>query len=164
MNLDPTIEARFWAKVDRRGPDECWLWRGALSGRGYGNISFRGKVTGAHRVSFILDQCFVPPADRMVCHRCDTPACVNPSHLFLGTNSDNMRDCVQKGRFPPQHGHHNPQAVLTTEQVGRVRAELAAGKSHRQIAQEIGVNRSTIDRIASGESWRDVRQAGQRRI
>jgi hypothetical protein len=94
------LSARFWAKVDKRGPDDCWEWTGAAIAKGYGKIS-RGPRGGgqlaAHRVSWILAKSEIPDG-QMVLHRCDNRLCVNPSHLFLGTNTDNMRDMVSKGR------------------------------------------------------------------
>lgn len=88
------LPERFWAKV-QKGQD-CWLWSGSTNGR-YGRIVVDGKNTPAHRVSWTLHNGPVPD-DRSVCHHCDNPLCVRPDHLFLGTQSDNMRDCAAKGR------------------------------------------------------------------
>ncbi len=94
----------------------CWLYTGSKDGGGYGTVSIRrGSAPGkAHRISYEHHVGAIP-AGTMVCHRCDTPACVNPDHLFIGTQSDNMQDCASKGRISPRSilnlqpgapGHH----------------------------------------------------------
>lgn len=98
--LTPGDIARFWRKVDRRGPDECWEWRGYSNSLGYGILS---KFVGgkkqrfrAHRISLAIDG--RDPHDNLACHHCDNPKCVNPSHLFVGNQVANMRDCFAKGK------------------------------------------------------------------
>lgn len=88
---------RFWSHVDKG--DGCWLWTAHRSEQGYGVFSLAGKNRRAHRISYALHHGPIP-AGQMVCHRCDTPACVRPGHLFLGTGRDNAADCIAKGRFP----------------------------------------------------------------
>ncbi len=94
---------RFWAKVDKSG--ECWLWTGARSGRNrYGYFGLGGKRDGiarAHRVAYELTIGSIPDG-MVVCHKCDTPHCVNPSHLFVGTPKDNTEDMLRKGRAAHQ--------------------------------------------------------------
>ncbi len=93
------LEDRYWAKVDKRGPDECWPWTGATDGRRYGIISQNGRNRKATHVAveFATGEPF--PAKKMACHTCDNPPCVNPAHLFVGTMQDNMRDAFAKGRI-----------------------------------------------------------------
>jgi hypothetical protein len=89
---------RFWRKVDKSG--DCWLWRGGTSRKGdliYGAFGLGGPDCSAHRASWILSFGPVPPG-LLVCHECDTPLCVRPTHLFLGTYQDNVDDMIRKGR------------------------------------------------------------------
>jgi hypothetical protein len=95
-------EARFWAGVDRRGPDECWLWQRRLKEFGHGQTNWHGKhSTSAHRVAWELTHGPIPEG-LWVLHRCDVPACCNPAHLFLGTHADNVRDMMAKRRHATQ--------------------------------------------------------------
>lgn len=89
------FEPYFWSLVKKT--DGCWIWTGGLDGHGYGRVWREGRRQGSHRVSFQLTNGRIPDG-MYVCHHCDNPICVNPGHLFLGTHSDNMRDCTNKGR------------------------------------------------------------------
>lgn len=93
---------RFWAKVDKRSKAECWPWLGSTNSRGYGSLWVMGKLTAAHRISWSLFNNREIPGGMFVLHNCDNPRCVNPTHLFLGTQFDNMRDCCSKGRSREQ--------------------------------------------------------------
>lgn len=96
-NRFKTTIQRFDEKWTPEPYSGCWLWSGALSDTGYGIFHFEGKLMGAHKASWVMR--FGKIGSKIdVCHRCDTPSCVNPSHLFTGTRSDNMQDCISKGR------------------------------------------------------------------
>jgi hypothetical protein len=101
--MPATDFTRFWSKV-HKAEHGCWLWTASFRIGGYGNFMFRGKPHKAHRVSWILTHGEIPDG-ALVCHSCDTPACVRPDHLFLGTHQDNMQDMNAKGR------HHRPSMM-----------------------------------------------------
>lgn len=108
VRLSGPFEERFWAKVDKG--DGCWEWTGGRANRGYGHVEpVRGQNRSAHRVSWELTNGPIPDG-LWVLHRCDNPPCVRPSHLFLGTHADNMRDMEAKGRgkHPVLFGPLNP--------------------------------------------------------
>lgn len=92
------LEQRFWEKVDKRGPNECWPWMGSAHARGYGQIWVNGRLEKATRVSWSLKNGKPFPRHLDACHTCDNPNCVNPSHIWPGTMSDNIKDAYRKGR------------------------------------------------------------------
>lgn len=98
---DPALHKRFWAKVDVRSIDECWLWTASTNDTGYGMFMFNGAPFGAHRMSWAIENQKLP-GKLDVCHTCDRPSCVNPKHLWLGTRKQNHRDMVRKGRHSTQ--------------------------------------------------------------
>ena len=103
--MKPVWEDGFWLRVDKRAPEECWLWTGRLDKGGYGVLDValvdgtRDRPVHAHRLMWILENETIPSKKMDVCHSCDVRSCVNPGHLWLGTRSDNMRDCAAKGRI-----------------------------------------------------------------
>lgn len=98
-----TTEERFWAKVQKT--DNCWNWLASRGTYGHGVFGFDGKSTAAHRYSYQLHKGIIPEG-LLVCHTCDTPGCVNPEHLFLGTYKENMEDMSRKGRGFQQRQTH----------------------------------------------------------
>jgi hypothetical protein len=161
MAKQAPLKDRFWRYAAEQGLD-CWLWTGARSKTGYGVINSGGKggqALKAHRVSWELHRGPIPDGMH-VCHHCDTPLCVNPDHLFLGTMRDNMRDCAQKGRYDRMKrpkGERHGLSLLTEAAVVAIRDEYTATKpSHRVLAERYGVDRSTITQIVSGKTWRHL--------
>lgn len=154
------LEARFWAKVDRSaGDDSCWVWKPMAGMNDYGRLKFGGptnKIVRAHRYSWELHNGPIPEG-LFVCHHCDRPHCCNPRHLFLGTQVDNMRDKVAKGRNRPRHTHCKLGHELTASNItvsrkrngredwrckecGRATARLSMRK-HRERLRQAKINR-----------------------
>jgi hypothetical protein len=97
MPVKRPLSERFWEKVAVGEPDQCWEWTSAKIPVGYGQFFLQGKPRYAHRVAFEMTKGEVPP-EMNVLHTCDNPGCCNPDHLWLGTQQDNVRDMMQKGR------------------------------------------------------------------
>lgn len=153
QNAHLTVARRLSERVDRSGgPDACWLWRGALHPNGYGTLGIEGRTRYAHRAAWEASHGGIP-SGLSVLHRCDNPPCVNPSHLFLGTQSDNMADKAAKGRGP--RGETNPQARLTVAEVLAIR-ELRGLASPTEIASRFGIRRAHVFRIFNRERWSHV--------
>ena len=147
------LAERFWEKVDVRRADECWIRLASTKQGGYGKItSGDGRILLAHRVSLHLTNGSVPKG-MVVCHHCDNPGCVNPTHLILGTQADNIRDMHAKGRGNPPRGCQHPNARLTDDIVADIRADL---RNHRQLAREYGIGKSTVGMIKAGVKWNHV--------
>lgn len=149
INCHRPVEERFMQQV--LVDDGCWEWGATRSRAGYGVIQESGRLRKfAHRLSYEI---FVgDPTGMSVCHHCDNPGCVKPSHLFLGTQADNMRDMRGKGRAA--RGERNGMAKLTRAEVKRIR-ELAndGALSQRQIGNRFGVHQQTVSRIKLGLRW-----------
>lgn len=153
---DSTLTKRFWSKVTKGSANECWLWIGHRDRLfGYGRIGGHGTVLLAHRASWILHHGEVPRG-LCVLHRCDTPACVNPAHLFLGTYLDNNRDRAAKNRSANTQGERNPFARLDEERVRSIRKLHNAGHKSAALARKFNVSISTISLIVRGRTWRHV--------
>lgn len=117
-------EERFWAKVDKRGPDECWLWLAASDQHGYGTFWTGERLIKAHRFAYKLAHGDFD--DALDClHKCDRPPCCNPTHLFLGTAQDNVDDMLSKGRYSKVKGEDASNAMYSNEQVRQFREEYA---------------------------------------
>lgn len=130
---------------------ECWLWPLARNARGYGLWYAADGYSIATRVVYELAFGRAVADAESVCHRCDTPACYRPSHLFLGNAFDNMRDAAAKRRFPNRTGERNSQAKLTDAQATELRAALDEGLPMDAAAKRFGISPRQVGRIRDGE-------------
>ena len=167
----PKDVTRFWSKVDRsQGKDACWLWLAGRDTCGYGFFWFKG-THHAQRIAWELTNGAIPDG-MLVCHHCDNPGCVNPAHLWLGTQKDNMRDMLRKGRGNKASGERNGRythparsargersgrAKLTEEIVCESRRRYINGEINiSKLAREHGVNRDTMADAIKGKTWKHI--------
>jgi hypothetical protein len=158
-HLSPLI--RFWSHVNKsENPDGCWFWTGVKTSAGYGILSINYKNTFAHRFSYEIHGGTIPE-HMLVCHHCDHPACINPSHLFLGTHSDNTQDMIMKnrqgsrfGKFEHKAGEQHPRAKLTWEQIEEIRKLRTSGIKLKEIANKFDVSITNIYDIVKLHTWK----------
>lgn len=156
---------RFWSRVKIIPETQCWEWQHIISEPGYGMFSWKRRTLRAHRISFMLANDRDPKG--LVCHQCDNRKCVNPAHLFEGSNDDNMKDAKSKGRMShgtqhsaalltekrPRRDRH-PGATVTQEVFQRINDLRKQGMNQRQIAKVVGVSQGTAWKVFSGRHWR----------
>ena len=145
-----TAEERFWVKVDRRGPDECWPWIGGATSDGYGVFHADRICARAHRWAYRFQKGPIP-FGKIVMHSCDNPPCCNGSHLSVGTNADNTADKMRKGRHRPVRGEDHPRAKIDRHKAREIRTSTL---SSRQAAKAFGLSPSQIKRIRRAEAWK----------
>ena len=152
---------RFWDKVDagRFQPDECWEWRGSRTRSGHGQISISGERFYVHRVSYEMAHGGIPDGC-IICHKCDSPCCVNPSHLYAGTKKTNAWDAIRAGTFHythPGRGEGHPNSKLTEQNVRDIRDDrVFDGTPYRKLASKYGVSYRAISNIIHRRSWAHV--------
>lgn len=163
-NLFPEKEvSKFWGRV--RKTDGCWIWTGFQNEHGYGRVRFNGKMTLSNRISWMIHHGDI--ASKMcVCHRCDNPQCVNPSHLFLGTQVENIADRQAKGRQASgdrsgartrpdlvPRGERSGRTTLKNADVLEIRRLWAGGHPQKAIAAQFGISRNGVSCIVNGKRW-----------
>ena len=146
-----TVEEQFWEKVDKSG--KCWEWKAGKDKDGYGRFRIDGKMRRAHRIAYDFAHSSIPDG-MQVLHHCDNPGCCRISHLFLGTNQDNVDDRERKGRGSKDRGEENANAKLTEKEVRQIKKEYARGNvTQVKLAEQYGVSRTTISMIIVGTNW-----------
>lgn len=156
--IQGTLSERLWPRVDVRSPSECWEWQGAiLQNVGYGQLwdNRIKRNIGTHRAAWEVTNGPIPDGLHVL-HRCDNRPCCNPSHLFLGTHKDNMRDKMAKGRGSHKgpRGERSGRSKLTAAQVLAIRA--LEGRSIRSISREYGVSHHSITCILQRKTWTHI--------
>jgi hypothetical protein len=159
---------RLWAKIERRGPDDCWFWTGSLDANGYGRLNIEKVPELAHRFAY-LDATGENPEGQCVLHKCESRypkgdyshrRCCNPAHLKTGTMEENSADAKDSGRAaaPPVNlGSAHGNSKLTEQQVVEIRLRYAAGGcTQKGLAAEFGVNQALVGRIILRKIWKHV--------
>lgn len=133
----------------------CWEWTGYTDRDGYGQFSLKGKIWLVHRLAYTMYHNLTEDniAGKVVMHKCDNPCCVNPNHLELGTQKENVIDMHKKGRGPNRAGEKNPNSKLTEYQVRKIRELYELGISQEELSKMFNVSRRTIHNIRKGISW-----------
>lgn len=168
---DAEYPKHFYSKVNKRGsfphavacrlyPEiagtRCWNWPLTREGQRYGQVGFRGKVCQSHRVSFQLATGKELDNSDYICHKCDNPSCVRPSHLFLADQLDNMRDMVSKKRSIHRYGEANPCNKLSIEDIEKIKKLLKREWTQPRIASRFGISRRVVSAINTGKHWSSV--------
>lgn len=142
-----------------QGLGACWEWTGGKDQDGYGHAAAFGVTIKAHRLSYILHTGAIPNKAQVL-HRCDSPSCVNPEHLFLGTARDNMTDKKLKKRCNPARGVRGGSARLTECQVFEIRELRQKGVPSKRLSKQYGVSQAAICHIVSGRNWAHLPRGG----
>ena len=156
--LTGVLEERFWSRI--KYSNSCWGWTGSVNKAGYGCLIIKKPRTRktilmlAHRISWFLHHHY-DPKEMCVLHHCDNPPCVNPEHLFLGTQLDNIKDMVKKCR--EAHGENCSQAKLTNEDVFAIRDKYSKGNiTQHELGETYGVHRVHVGRIVNQKIWKHI--------
>lgn len=146
------VKERFENKFEKV-QDQCWQWKASTFPNGYGQFQFEGRPHGAHRVSYTLYKEEIPKGF-LVCHTCDNVQCVNPDHLFLGTEADNMQDKTKKGRAYTPPGEKNGSSKLSNDDIREIRN---SSLNNHDLAKKFGVVADHIQRIKTRKVWKHLK-------
>lgn len=148
------LNDRFWSRVTMGNETACWPWAGRRNSNGYGVFDWNNRPYIASRIAYLLST-GADPDDRFVCHSCDNRLCCNPSHIWLGTHRDNMRDMALKGRahVTGWKGEGHPSSRLLQEQVLKIRASNLPGSV---LAEQYEVTAAAIYNIRERKTWRHI--------
>lgn len=147
-----TASERFFLYTEKS--DGCWIWKGFKDPNGYGRLNVNGIPMLASRLSYQVHYGSIPEG-KYVCHKCDTPSCVNPEHLFLGTQQDNVDDMISKGRDKKRalKGMAHPNSKLTDDDV---RAIKASNEQTKALSRRFKISEAVIHDIRKGKIWRHI--------
>ena len=156
-----TQEEKFWSKVGKEGPDNCWFWLSSCDSKGYGKVRFYKRNRLSHRVAWEIVRGSINDRWLFVCHSCDNRLCCNPNHLFLGTAKDNAMDMARKGRVGRSNmpGWMNGNARLNPEDVAEMKRLRSDGHTLASIGKRFGVTSSHVGNIYHGRKWRTTENA-----
>ncbi len=144
----------FWSQVDVQVENGCWDWIGSRSKAGYGRFSYKGFHCYAHRMAWMIANCQEIPNGIVVRHECDRVQCVNPGHLLLGTELENVRDYIERGSILVEGGERRKRALLSESEVIEVKRMLANGYGRDEVVKRLGVKRNIVYSIDTGRTWR----------
>ena len=146
----------FLEKVKKSKNGGCWEWQACKCSLGYGNFWNGTKLVSAHRFSYEIYVGNIPEG-LFVCHTCDNPGCVNPAHLFLGTQQDNVQDMYNKNRQPYLKGEKNPNCKITEDTAKAILKELnGKRKGYKKIAKKFKVSVGVVAKISIGKTWKHL--------
>jgi hypothetical protein len=146
------LEERYWSKVDKGNTDECWEWQASTNRHGYGWFFVDGEPKLAHRV--IADAKGMDTDGELVLHHCDNPSCVNPNHLYIGTQADNMRDRAERSDYSGQHGEEHGMAKLTEDEVKEIRERYNSENiTQVELGEEYGIGQTQVSNIVRNANW-----------
>ena len=149
------LQDRLLSKVIIDTSTGCWVWLGCKRKEGYGRISVKGRSEATHRMSYTLFNGTIPKG-LLVCHKCDNPSCINPEHLFVGTDLDNSKDKIKKGRQFVLKGENVSNSILTNTKVMQIRSLCKDGLTLKEISEMFGVSITTIHRVKIRKTWKHI--------